>query len=51
MKEYELMWNDLKEYLEEYNSESEIHYIVQQIEERYFKHNDIIEDLLNEISK
>lgn len=37
---YKKMWEKLKEYIEKYENENEITYIMQQIEENYFEGDD-----------
>lgn len=34
---YKKMWEELKQYIEKYENENEIAYIMQQIEENYFE--------------
>jgi len=46
---YKKMWEELKQYIETY--ENEITYIMQQIEEEYFKKEDVIDELIKEVSK
>lgn len=46
---YKKMWEYLKEYIEQYANENEIAYIIQQIEERYFKKEDVIDELIKEV--
>lgn len=40
---YKKMWEELKQYIETYENENEIAYIMQQIEERYFKKDEVEE--------
>ena len=40
LRAYIKMWETLKEYIEQYENENEIAYIMQQIEEEYFKTGD-----------
>ena len=48
---YKKMWEKLKEYIEQYENENEIAYIMQQIEDMYFKKEDVIEELMKEVSE
>ena len=48
---YKKMWEELKQYIETYENENEITYIIQQIEEEYFKKEDVIEELIKEVSE
>ena len=46
---YKKMWEYLKEYAEE--ADEEILTIMEQIEDMYFKKEDVIEELIKEVSK
>lgn len=49
---YKKMWEYLKEYIQEtYNGENEIETVMEQIEDMYFKKEDVIDELLKEVSK
>lgn len=48
---YKKMWLELKQYIEQYANENEIAYIMQQIEDMYFKKEDVVDDLIKEVSK
>ena len=48
---YKKMWEELKQYIETYENENEITYIIQQIEEMYFKKEDVIDELMKEVIK
>lgn len=48
---YKKMWEELKEYIETYENENEIAYIIQQIEEMYLTKEDVIDELIKEIEK
>lgn len=48
---YKKMWEYLKEYIHEaYNGENEIETVMEQIEDMYFKKEDVIEELIKEVS-
>lgn len=48
---YKKMWEELKEYIETYENENEIETIMQQIENMYFKKEDVIDELIKEVSE
>lgn len=49
---YKKMWEYLKEYIQEtYNGENEIETVMEQIEEMYLTKEDVIDELIKEVSK
>jgi len=48
---YKKMWEELKQYIETYENENEIETVMEQIEDMYFKKEDVIEELIKEIEK